>query len=103
MNTGRQPVKQLDHLIVRAEDPSPLFNLLSETFQLPVAWPLRSYPSFTSGGITLGNLYLEIISCGSGRDSSSSDSRNARFAAIAFEADPLEESVKELDRLKIPH
>jgi hypothetical protein len=97
------PVKQLDHLIVRMDDPQPLFGLLSETLELPIAWPFRSYPSFISGGVTLGNLYLEILSCAPQRDSSSGNSLDARFAAIAFETDSLDESVHELDRRKIPH
>lgn len=98
MSAGKRPVKQLDHLIVRADDPRPLFHLLSETFHLPVAWPLRSYPSFTSGGVTLGNLYIEILSCEPLKDSLSRDRTDARFVAMAFETDELEESVKELDR-----
>src|ERR671939_602670 len=102
MSTERRPVKQLDHLIVRADDPRPLFKLLSETLQLPVAWPLRSYPSFTSGGVTLGNLYLEIISCEPEQDSSSRNRPDARYVAMAFETDSLDESVKELDRRGIP-
>lgn len=90
------PVKQLDHLIVRVDYPAPLFALLSGTLQLPIAWPLRTYPSFTSGGITLGNLYLELLSCGT-------HSTDARFVAMAFEADSLEESVRELKHRKVPH
>jgi hypothetical protein len=101
-------VKQLDHLVVRVDNPKPLFRLLSETLNLPVAWPLRSYPSFTSGGVTFGNLYLEIISCAPQRDSSqrdlsASDSTAARFVAMAFEAESLDESLRELDRRGIPH
>lgn len=103
MSNDGQIVKQLDHLIVRVDDPQPLFKLLSETLKLPIAWPLRSYPSFTSGGITLGNLYLEVLSCAPQRDSSSGNSTAARFAAIAFEVDSLDESVHELERRKIPH
>lgn len=57
MSEEGRPVKKLDHLIARLAHPEPLFELISETLQLPVAWPLRSYPSFTSGGVTLGNLY----------------------------------------------
>lgn len=34
MTAERQPVKQLDHVIVRTDDPQPLFSLLSETLQL---------------------------------------------------------------------
>lgn len=103
MTAERQPVKQLDHVIARTDDPQSLFSVLSETLQLPVAWPLRSYPSFTSGGVALGNLYLEILSCSSQRDSSSGNSLDARFAAIAFETDSLIDSVSELERRKIPH
>lgn len=103
MNDERRAVKQLDHLLVRADDPRPLFELLSETLQLPVAWPFQSYPSFTSGGVTLGNLYLELLSCHRKPSSSSVDAHNARFAAMAFEVDSLAESAKVLDRLRIPH
>jgi hypothetical protein len=103
MSVDRQVVKQLDHIIVRADDPQPLFKLLSETLQLPIAWPLRSYPSFTSGGVTLGNLYLEVLSVAARRESSSHHSPDARFAAFAFEADPLAQAAKELVRRKIPH
>jgi hypothetical protein len=103
MSDDRRVVKQLDHAIARVDDPQPLFKLLSETLQLPIAWPLRSYPSFTSGGVTLGNLYLEILSCAPQRDTASSPSPEARFAAIAFETDSLAESVVELGSRKIPH
>jgi hypothetical protein len=64
---------------------------------------LRSYPAFTSGGIALGNLYLEILSCVVRRDSASANSLDASFAAMAFEVDSLAESLKELDRRKIPY
>ncbi|MDQ3818983.1 MAG: hypothetical protein M3362_15085 [Acidobacteriota bacterium] len=97
------PVKQLDHLIVRADDPRPLFHLLSETLRLPIAWPLRSYPSFTSGGVTLGNLYIEVLSCERLESSSSREAADARFVAMAFETDELEEKVKELERRGIAH
>jgi hypothetical protein len=103
MSDDRQIVKQLDHIIVRVDDPQPLFKFLSETLQFPIAWPLRSYPSFTSGGITLGNLYLEILSCAPQPSSSSKSAQAARFVAIAFEAGSLTESVGELRRRKIPH
>ena len=103
MNDGRRIVRQLDHLVVSVDDPRPLFELLTEKLQLPVAWPMRSYPSFTSGGVTLGNLYLEIISCAPQRDSSGGNSTAARFAAIAFETASLMESVRELDGRRIPH
>ncbi|MET0648987.1 MAG: hypothetical protein ABW208_20450 [Pyrinomonadaceae bacterium] len=56
--------KQLDHLLARVEDPRRLFDTLTKTLGLPVAWPFRSYPSFHSGGVALGHPYLEVFQCG---------------------------------------
>ena len=99
MNTVRPVFKQLDHVVTRVDDPRALFSLLTETLGLPVAWPLKSYPSFQSGGVALGNLYLEIMQCGARRKA---DGRG-RFCAIAFESPRIEEAVRELSRRRIPH
>ena len=99
MDTSRPAIKQLDHIMARVDDPEALFSVLSETLGLPVAWPLKSYPAFLSGGIALGNLYLEVIQSGARRDA---DGRG-RFRAIAFETTPLEAAVRELSRRDIPH
>jgi hypothetical protein len=102
--TASQPaIKQLDHVIARVDEPRTLFALLTETLGLPVAWPLNSYPAFQSGGIALGNLYLEILQCGPRRKSTSNARPSGRFCAVAFEATPIEEVVEELSRRKIPH
>ena len=99
MTTQRPVFKQLDHLIARVDDPAALFSLLTETLGLPVAWPLRSYPSFQSGGVALGNLYLEIIQCGRRREPAG----RGRLCAIAFESPAIEEATRELSRRRIPH
>jgi hypothetical protein len=101
VTTDEPIVKQLDHIVVRVDDPVSLHALFSETLQLPVAWPVQAYPSFTSGGITLGNVNLEILSCGSGRKPS--QSTEARIRAIAFESTSLSETALELSRRAIPH
>lgn len=99
MNDGQPPVfKQLDHFIARAEEPRRLFETLTGTLGLPVAWPLASFPAFESGGVALGNLYLELIRCGPRRPS-----RPGRFCAIAFETPPIDEAVRELARRRLPH
>ena len=90
--------KQLDHLLSRVENPRRLFDTLTGTLGLPVAWPFRSYPSFQSGGVALGNLYLEVFQCGARRES-----RAGRFCAIAYETPPIAEAVRELSRRRIPH
>ena len=99
MDASRPVIKQLDHIIARVDDPQALFDLLTETLGLPVAWPLKSYPSFQSGGVALGNLYLEIIQCGPRRKAAGA----GRFCAIAFEAPAIEEAVRELSQRDIPH
>ena len=98
MNSPPPVFKQLDHLIARVQDPRPLFDTLTGGLGLPVAWPLRSYPSFQSGGVALGNLYLEIMQCGPRRPS-----RPGRFCAVAYEAPPIDGAVRELARRGIPH
>lgn len=92
-------IKQLDHIIARTSDANALFSVFSETLQLPVAWPVRSLQSFTSGGISLGNLYLEILSVGS--QSNSDEKEVASFCAFAFEVDDLKACVKELQKRKL--
>lgn len=99
MDASRAVVKQLDHVVARVDDPRRLFTLFTETLGLPVAWPLASYPSFQSGGVALGNLYLEIMQCGPRREASN----KGRLCAVAFESPGIESAVEELSRRGVPH
>lgn len=89
-------VKQLDHVIARTADPLSLHHLFSDTLKLPVSWAVKSYKSFTSGGISLGNISLEILKVG--EKSAADDRDGARFCAFAFECESMEETVRELRR-----
>lgn len=53
-------IKQTDPLLIASREATELFLLLSDTFQLPVAWPLTDYGGFLSGGVAVGNVNLEI-------------------------------------------
>jgi hypothetical protein len=100
LNAASRPVvKQLDHVVARVDDPRRLFSVLTETLGLPVAWPLASYPAFQSGGVALGNLYLEIMQCGPRREASNA----GRFCAVAFESPGIERAVEELSKRGVPH
>ena len=99
MTTTRPFFNRLDHLVARVDDPAALFSLLTETLGLPVAWPLASYPSFQSGGVALGNLYLELMQCGRRRKPAG----RGRLCAVAFEAAPIEDAVRELSERRLPH
>jgi hypothetical protein len=87
-------VKQLDHVIARVDDAEALHSLLTATLGLPVSWPVKSYDAFMSGGISLGNVYLEILTVGAG--SIAKAKSRASFCGFAFECDSLAASVKEL-------
>ena len=99
MSAQRPVVKQLDHVVARVDDPRTLFSLMTETLGLPVAWPLASYPAFQSGGVALGNLYLEIMQCGPRREPSGA----GRLCAVAFDSPAIEGAVGELSKRGVPH
>jgi hypothetical protein len=92
-------LKQLDHVIARVCDAVALHRLFSETLGLPVSWDVKSYASFTSGGISLGNVMLEILTVGD--EHSSSDKSLAHFRAFVFECDSLAKAVREIRRRKL--
>lgn len=53
-------MQRIDHIYLETNDPRTLFNILVEELRLPVAWPIQDYGSFVSGGVSLGNLNLEV-------------------------------------------
>jgi hypothetical protein len=89
-------IKQIDHILIRTEDPAPLYALLSETFQLPTVWPLATFGgrAFTTGGLCAGNVNLEVLRL----DSLPIRTANTHFLGIAFEPTRLDASLIELDR-----
>lgn len=91
-------VKQIDHILIVSPSAKELFALLSKTFQLPVAWPMTDYGAFTCGGVSLGNVNLEII-----LEQTPDESRDARWSGFALEPLPLQKSLAELDARGIRH
>jgi hypothetical protein len=83
--TNREPLfRRVDHVIVRTEPEAhaPLLALLRNGFGLPALWPLSRHAAFASGGVSLGNMPLELLALGPTR-------RGAPAAAgfgVAFEA-----------------
>ena len=59
-------VRAVDHVVVRTSTLPALWALFTEALGLPVAWPVATYPGFTTGGIHLGNLNLELLDLGDG-------------------------------------
>lgn len=85
-------VRRIDHILIASSDAKALFSLLTDTFQLPVAWPIWDYGHFASGGVALGNVNLEVILA---PESAGSEAR-PRFVGFALEPEPLRTTLPEL-------
>ena len=98
-STERNIVRQVDHILIGSSDADELFSLLADTLQLPVAWPMSNYGFFTSGGVAVGNVNLEVF-----KERGSGDGgARSRFAGMALEPEPLQESLVELEARDIAH
>jgi hypothetical protein len=84
-------VRQIDHIMIRAGNPSDVYGLLADTLQLPVAWPLTSpREGVTTGGVGVGNVNLEAI-----RFPDQTEQR-PRLLGIALEPSPLDQAMRQL-------
>jgi hypothetical protein len=96
-------IRQVDHILISSDDPESLFEFFAGTMQLPVAWPLADYKSFSSGGIGAGNVNLEVLRSPVRKGSSPAKSTKARYAGVAFEPVPLVQSLPQLKTRSITH
>lgn len=88
---GAQPVvKKIDHVAIQCSDAQGLFEFLTGTLGLPVAWPFSSYPQFETGGVQVGNVNIETLHYGGMDDSVT------MFYGIVLEPYPLDEVTEEL-------
>jgi hypothetical protein len=91
------PVRRIDHIMIRTDDPGKLYALFTGTLQLPVAWPLATRGGVTSGGVGFGNTNVEAIQF-PGQTRS-----HALLAGFGFEPSPLAECLAELDRRDVTY
>jgi hypothetical protein len=87
--------KSIDHVLVRVEDAQAIMNLFTETFGLPVSWPLQSSGFATYGWVTLGNTNLEFWASSNNSDLPSEDVLPL-FHGLALEPFDLAHSIKVL-------
>jgi hypothetical protein len=83
----RSIVRQVDHLLIESAKPEELFALLSETLALPVTWPMAEHVGFKSGGVSAGNVNLEVLA------PMGPPSTPVRLHGIAFDPSPLTEAL----------
>lgn len=93
-------VKRIDHIVVRVDDPNPLFDLLAGPLGLPVSWPVQNHGWYASGGLFAGNACLEIARLGRARARAGG---SAHLFGVALEPYPLSACLSELAARGIPH
>src|SRR5688572_24773514 len=91
------PVRRIDHIMVRMDDPDKFYAFLTKTLLLPVAWPLATRGGVTSGAVGVGNTNIEAIQFPGQKPS------HAKLVGLGFEPSPLAECLDELDRRGITY
>ena len=88
-----QPIRQIDHVMIRTGDPRELYAFFADTLQLPIAWPLTSpRAGVMTGGVGFGNVNVEAIQFPGQTDP------RPRLLGFALEPSALDESLIELNR-----
>ncbi len=54
-------INRVEHFYVSSSNALSVFQILTDQFGLPVVWDYQRWGSFSSGGITLGNVVIELI------------------------------------------
>jgi hypothetical protein len=94
----------VDHVYVPMTDAAGAFEVLTAGLGLPVLWPLTSFGSFSSGGMSLGSIKLEVIESNDVTPWSLAQVP-AEIQGIAFRPSGSVDDtyLAELDRRGIPH
>ena len=94
------PIRRIDHIMIRADDPANVYAFFTDVLQLPVAWPLLSpRDGVATGGVGFGNVNVEAIRFPQQKGQPS----RAQLLGFAFEPSPLATSLAELDRRGITY
>ena len=94
------PIRRIDHIIIRADDPAKVYAFFTDILRLPVAWPLMSpRQGVATGGVGFGNVNVEAIRFPGQQGQPS----RAQLLGFGFEPSPLATSLAELDRRGITY
>jgi len=94
------PIRRIDHIMIRADDPAKLYAFFTDILQLPVAWPMmRPREGVATGGVGFGNVNVEAIRF----PGQKSQPSRAHLLGFGFEPSSLAECLAELDRRAISY
>jgi hypothetical protein len=96
-------ISRIDHVGIYTDRPDQIFRFFTDDLGLPVAFPLATYPSYTTGSIALGNCFLEFTKLGS-PPRPDSVSATARYQILGFQAadNLMERAIAELHSRRVP-
>jgi len=87
-------IRQIDHIMLNVDEPEQLFRFFSEKLGLPVAWPFQPYGTFSSGGLSFGNVNIELLH---------RQGLRSGLLGVAFEPSSVSEAVAGLDARGLKH
>lgn len=99
--SGEALVRRIDHLSLAVSNPDQVFDVLTGELGLPAYWRPAPFAGFISGGIALGNVYLETLQWTPGYRSRLP--HDAGAFCVALEPADIARAGRELDRRGIPH
>lgn len=92
----RIEISKVEHFYVSSTHAKDLFNLFNSQFALPAVWDYQSWGSFSSGGITLGNVVFEFVE-------SRSEQTPTHYGIALEPSQSLKRTSSFLDSVKIVH
>ncbi|HLG00360.1 MAG TPA: hypothetical protein VI916_07805 [Acidimicrobiia bacterium] len=96
-------IRQVDHVIISAGSPEPVFELLTGTLGLPASWPIGGNDDLSSGGVYAGNCNIESAAFAADNPIAHPAGTPPTIAGLAFEPPPLSDALAEMDRRGVAH
>ena len=59
--SSKAQINKIDHFFISSPHSKELYTLFTTEFDLPIVWPYATWGSFSSGGVTLGNVVFEFV------------------------------------------
>lgn len=89
-------VRQVDRILIESGTPGALFEFFIEDLQLPEAWPVADSGGYVSGGVSAGNVTLEVYRYARRNGTLNPQSSTARFSGLALEPHLIADALREM-------
>jgi len=96
-------IKQVDHIMVQVPEPEQVYQIFRGELGLPVAWPMVNYGSFSTGGVSFGNVNMELLNSSQEMRQQGLIPKDNGIVGVAFQPlTTLESTAKVLDAHQVP-